>query len=127
MDTPAERLSRVLVGITIPLLFLTALALAEGRIELFECTGDACSSSSDKALILPFICIICMVGVIVLRISRDREYGDGPLDRWFSREPEKVMRERLENERFDSNDEGLGGRWAELEKKSLEARYDEEE
>ncbi len=127
MDAPAERLSRVLVGITIPLLFLTALALSEGRIELIECTGDACSSSSDWALILPIFSIICIIGLIILRVSRGREHGDAPLDRWFSREPEKIMRQRLEDERFDSSDDRLGDRWAELEKKSLEDRYNEEE
>ena len=42
MDSPAARLQRVLIGIVIPAAFLTALALAEGRIELIGCDGDAC-------------------------------------------------------------------------------------
>ncbi len=42
MDSPAARLQRVLIGIAIPAAFLTALALAEGRIELIGCEGDAC-------------------------------------------------------------------------------------
>ena len=37
------------------------------------------------------------------------------------------MRERLEEERFDADDEGMSSLWAQLEKKNLEDRYGEEE
>ncbi len=127
MDSPAARLRRVLIGITIPAAFLTALALAEGRIELIGCEGDACNSTSEIALALPAIVLLCLIGLAILRFSDNRDYGDGVLDRWFSREPESVMRERLEEERFEASDEGLGSRWAELEKKNLEEQYGEEE
>ena len=127
MDSPAARLRRVLIGITIPAAFLTALALAEGRIELIGCEGDACNSTSEIALALPTIVLLCLIGLAILRFSDNRDYGDGVLDRWFSREPESVMRKRLEEERFEASDEGLGSRWAELEKKNLEEQYGEEE
>ncbi|MFL2970759.1 MAG: hypothetical protein ACJZ4M_00065 [Candidatus Thalassarchaeaceae archaeon] len=127
MDSPAARLQRVLIGIAIPAAFLTALALAEGRIELIGCEGDACHSTSEVALLLPGIVLLCLVGLGVLRFSANRNYGDGVLDRWFSRESESIMRDRLEEERFEASDEGLGSRWAELEKKNLEDQYAEEE
>ena len=127
MDSPAARLQRVLIGIAIPAAFLTALALAEGRIELIGCEGDACHSTSEVALLLPGIVLLCLVGLGILRFSANRNYGDGVLDRWFSRESESVMRDRLEKERFEASDEGLGSRWAELEKKNLENQYAEEE
>ena len=127
MDSPAARLQRVLIGIAIPAAFLTALALAEGRIELIGCEGDACHSTSEVALLLPGIVLLCFVGLGVLRFSANRNYGDGVLDRWFSRESESIMRDRLEEERFEASDEGLGSRWAELEKKNLEDQYAEEE
>lgn len=127
MDSPAARLQRVLIGIAIPAAFLTALALAEGRIELIGCEGDACHSTSEVALLLPGIVLLCLVGLRILRFSANRNYGDGVLDRWFSRESESIMRDRLEEERFEASDEGLGSRWAELEKKNLEDQYAEEE
>ena len=127
MDSPAARLQRVLIGIAIPAAFLTALALAEGRIELIGCEGEACHSTSEVALVLPGIVLLCLVGLGVLRFSANRNYGAGILDRWFSRESESVMRDRLEEERFEASDEGLGSRWAELEKKNLEDQYAEEE
>ncbi len=127
MDSPAARLQRVLIGIVIPAAFLTALALAEGRIELIGCEGDACHSTSEVALVLPGIVLLCLIGLGILRFSAKRNYGDGALDRWFSRESESVMRDRLEKERFEASDEGLGSRWAELEKKNLEDQYAEEE
>ena len=127
MDSPAARLQRVLIGIAIPAAFLTALALAEGRIELIGCEGDACHSTSEVALLLPGIVLLCLVGLGILRFSANRNYGDGVLDRWFSRESESIMRDRLEEERFEASDEGLGSRWTELEKKNLEDQYAEEE
>lgn len=127
MDSPAARLQRVLIGIAIPAAFLTALALAEGRIEFIGCEGDACHSTSEVALLLPGIVLLCLVGLGILRFSANRNYGDGVLDRWFSRESESIMRDRLEEERFEASDEGLGSRWAELEKKNLEDQYAEEE
>ncbi|MED5230907.1 MAG: hypothetical protein VYB30_00860 [Candidatus Thermoplasmatota archaeon] len=127
MDSPAARLQRVLIGIAIPVAFLSALALTEGRIELIGCEGNACQSANEVALALPAILLLCLIGLGILRMSANREYGDGPLDRWFSRESESVMRERLEEERFEASDEGLGSRWAELEKKNLEEQYGEEE
>ena len=127
MDSPAARLQRVLIGIAIPVAFLTALALAEGRIELIGCEGDACHSTSEMALVLPGIVLLCLIGLGILRLSANKDYGDGVLDRWFSRESESVMRDRLEEERFEASDEGLGSRWAELEKKNLEEQYAEEE
>ena len=127
MDSPAARLQRVLIGIAIPAAFLTALALAEGRIELIGCEGDACHSTSEVALLLPGIVLLCLVGLGILRFSANRNYGDGVLDRWFSRESESIMRDRLEEERFEASDEGLGSRWAELEKKNLEDQCAEEE
>ena len=127
MDSPAARLQRVLIGITIPAAFLTALALAEGRIEVIGCEGDACQSTSEIALALPTIVLLCLIGLVILRFTATQEYGEGVLDRWFSREPEPIMRERLEEERFEASDEGLGSRWAELEKKNLEEQYGEEE
>jgi len=127
MDSPAARLQRVLIGIAIPAAFLTALALAEGRIELIGCEGDACHSTSEIAMVLPGIVLLCFIGLGILQLSANQDYGDGVLDRWFSRESESVMRDRLEEERFEASDEGLGSRWAELEKKNLEEQYGEEE
>ncbi|MBR49982.1 MAG: hypothetical protein CMA83_00175 [Euryarchaeota archaeon] len=117
----------MLIGIAIPAAFLTALALAEGRIELIGCEGDACHSTSEIAMVLPGIVLLCLIGLGILRLSANQDYGDGVLDRWFSRESESVMRDRLEEERFEASDEGLGSRWAELEKKNLEEQYAEEE
>ncbi len=127
MESPAARLERVLIGIALPASFLTALALAEGRIELTGCTGSACASTSQYALALPAVVILCLVGILILRLSKSKDFGEAPLDRWFSREPEPVMRNRLEEERFEAGDEGLSSRWAELEKKNLEKRFGEEE
>ena len=76
---------------------------------------------------LPAIVLLCLIGLAILRFSSNHDFGDGALDRWFSREPESVMRDRLEEERFEASDEGLGSRWAELEKKNLEEQYGEEE
>jgi hypothetical protein len=105
-------------------LFLTALAIAEGQIEIVGCSEGECMNQS---LIIPIVAILCITILMVMRMTRDRSFGNAPLDRWFSREPEQIMRERLEKERFESADEGLGGRWAELERKGLEERYGEEE
>ena len=127
MESPAARLERVLIGIAIPAAFLSALALSEGRIEVLGCTSTSCASINDAAIALPIVVLICLAGLLILRISRGREHGEAPLDRWFSREPESVMRERLEEERFDADDEGMSSRWAQLEKKNLEDRYGEEE
>lgn len=124
MDTPAARLERVLIGVSVPLLFLTALAIAEGQIEILGCSEGGCMNQS---LIIPIVAILCIATLVVMRMTRDRSFGNAPLDRWFSREPEEIMRDRLEQERFEATDEGLGGKWAELERKGLEQRYGEEE
>ena len=127
MDTPAARLERVLVGVTVTILFLTALALGEGRFEILGCAGDVCASASERTLVIPAIALLCLTILLILKLSKDKTHGDALLDRWLSREEEVVMRKRLELERFESADEGLGGRWAELERKGLEKRYGEEE
>ena len=75
MDSPAARLERVLIGIAIPMAFLTALAIAEGRIELFGCDEDSCAGVDEISLALPGIVILCLVGVVLLRTSKNRNFG----------------------------------------------------
>lgn len=117
-------MGRVLVGICVALLFLTALAIEDGSLVI---TGEDRSNEDDVAIVFPVLAGV--FGLIYISISRSPEsnYGQHFLDRWVSREGEEDMISRLRMEQEEAGVEDIGTAWAELEKSHLEDSLGEEE
>jgi len=124
MDSPASRVERVLIGLAVPLYLLTALAIADGRIVILSETDV---NKDSMAYVFPALALLATLLYAYIQRTRDRPHGDSPLDRWFSRESEDEMRERLRQEQTDADVSSMGSAWAVREKEHLERALGEEE
>ena len=124
VDSPASRVERVLIGLAVPLYLLTALAIADGRIVILSETGV---NEDSMAYVFPALALLATLLYAYIQRTRGRPHGDSPLDRWFSRESEDEMRERLRQEQADADVSSMGSAWAVREKEHLERALGEEE
>ena len=124
VDSPASRVERVLIGLAVPLYLLTALAIADGRIVILSETDV---NKDSMAYVFPALALLATLLYAYIQRTRDRPHGDSPLDRWFSRESEDEMRERLRQEQADADVSSMGSAWAVREKEHLERALGEEE
>jgi|TARA_B100001996_G_scaffold94126_1_gene70389 hypothetical protein len=117
MESPASRLTRVLVGFILALLVMTSISiLDEGMFSL----SDAMVAAPVAMIGVTGIFLLVMVG------GRKRPHGDWLTDSWISREPEDEMRSRLEREREEASMQDLGSKWARMEMEHLESKHGEE-
>jgi len=124
MDSPASRVERVLIGLAVPLYLLTALAIADGRIVILS---ESNVDEDSFAYVFPALAVLATLLYTYIRGVGSRPHGDSPLDRWFSRESEDEMRERLRQEQMEADVSSMGSAWAEREKEHLERTLGEEE
>ena len=124
VDSPASRVERVLIGLAVPLYLLTALAIADGRIVILSETDV---NEDSMAYVFPALALLATLLYAYIQRTRGRPHGDSPLDRWFSRESEDEMRERLRQEQTDADVSSMGSAWAVREKEHLERALGEEE
>lgn len=124
VDSPASRVERVLIGLAVPLYLLTALAVADGRIVILSETDV---NKDSMAYVFPALALLATLLYAYIQRTRGRPHGDSPLDRWFSRESEDEMRERLRQEQADADVSSMGSAWAVREKEHLERALGEEE
>ena len=124
VDSPASRVERVLIGLAVPLYLLTALAIADGRIVILSETDV---NKDSVAYVFPAIALLATLLYAYIQRMGDRPHGGSPLDRWFSRESEDEMRERLRQEQADADVSSMGSAWAVREKEHLERALGEEE
>ena len=124
MESPSSRLRRVLGGLCVALLFLTALSIEDGSLVV---TDEDSSNSDNLAMAFPILAGI--FGLLYLSITRAGagEYGRHFMDRWISRESEEEMTSRLRVEQDEASVDEMGTAWAELEKGHLEESLGEEE
>lgn len=124
VDSPASRVERVLIGLAVPLYLLTALAIADGRIVILSETDV---NEDSVAYVFPALALLATLLYAYIQRTRGWPHGDSPLDRWFSRESEDEMRERLRQEQTDADVSSMGSAWAVREKEHLERTLGEEE
>ena len=124
VDSPASRVERVLIGLAVPLYLLTALAIADGRIVILS---DADVNEDSVAYVFPALALLATLLYAYIKRMGGRPHGDSPLDRWFSRESEDEMRERLRREQAEADVSSMGSAWAVREKEHLERALGEEE
>ena len=62
MESPATRLERVLLGVLIALVFLTAISISDGMIVIFD---EDFTMEDNRALVFPVLSIIILVFVPV--------------------------------------------------------------
>ncbi|MEC8873968.1 MAG: hypothetical protein VX502_01090 [Candidatus Thermoplasmatota archaeon] len=126
MESPGERLGRLLVGISLALFLITALAMLDGRL-IASGVGVDASMDNPLALIVAVLAIVTAAFALLLILAKDWPHGSLLLDKWFSREEEGVMRLRLEEELEESSIANLGTGWARMEMEHLESKHGEEE
>ncbi|MDP6212128.1 MAG: hypothetical protein QGF32_01030 [Candidatus Thalassarchaeaceae archaeon] len=117
MESPASRLTRLLVGFIIALLVMTSISiLNEGELSL-----------SDAMVVIP-VAMMIMAGILLLVMiaGRGRSQGGWFTDSWISREPEDEMLSRLERERDEASMQDIGSKWARMEMEHLESKHGEE-
>ena len=114
----------MLIGVAVPLYLLTALAIADGRIVILSETDV---NKDSMAYVFPALALLATLLYAYIQRTRDWPHGDSPLDRWFSRESEDEMRERLRQEQTDADVSSMGSAWAVREKEHLERALGEEE
>lgn len=117
MESPASRLTRLLVGFIIALLVMASISiLNEGELSL-----------SDAMVVIP-VAMSIMAGILLLVMiaGRGRPQGGWFTDSWISREPEDEMRSRLERERDEASMQDIGSKWARMEMEHLESKHGEE-
>ena len=124
MESPSSSLRRVLAGLCVALLFLTALAIEDGSLVI---TAEDRSSEEDVSVIFPILAGVFGLLYISISKSSGKALGQHFLDRWISREMEEDMVSRLQLEQEEAGAEGMGTAWAELEKSHLEDSLGEEE
>lgn len=124
VDSPASRVERVLIGLAVPLYLLTALAIADGRIVILSETDV---NEDSVAYVFPALALLATLLYAYIQRMGSRPHGGSPLDRWFSRESEDEMRERLRQEQADADVSSMGSAWAVREKEHLERALGEEE
>ena len=127
LDSPANRIQRVLIGVTSAFILMTALAISEGLIQILDCGKNICIDRNDYALIFPFISLIGIILLSVMHFSRDKEHEGAFLDKWISREKEDDMRSRLKQEQLEASGDSMGSGWSKMEKEHLEISLEEEE
>ena len=127
MDSPANRIQRVLIGVTASFTLMTALAVSEGLIKVLDCDKNICIEQNNYVLIFPLITLIGAFLLIIMHYSREKEHEDAFLDKWISRENEDDMRIRLRKEQEEASGDSMGSGWSKMEKKHLEKNLDEEE
>ena len=117
MSSPAERMVRLLTGVSFCLFLALSFAVLDNRTT---------ENSPMVGAILGIAAFICVSTSFFInsRIGTP----DVPLftDRWFSREEAGVMAERLRKEIEDSDVERMGASWARYEMEHLERRHEEE-
>ncbi len=126
MESPGGRLGRLLVGVSLALFLISALAMLDGRL---IASGDDIDASMDNplALIVVVLAIVTAAFALLLNLAKDWPHDSMPLDKWFSREEEGIMRLRLEEELEDASIASLGTGWARMEMEHLESKHEEEE
>ncbi len=127
MDSPANRIQRVLIGVTASFTLMTALAISEGLIKVLDCDKNICIEQNNYVLIFPFITFIGAFLLIIMHYSKEKEHENAFLDKWISRENEDDMRIRLTKEQEEASGDSMGSGWSKMEKKHLEKNLDEEE
>lgn len=127
MDSPANRIQRVLIGVTASFTLMTALAISEGLIKILDCDKNICIEQNNYVLIFPLITFIGASLLIIMHYSKEKEHENAFLDKWISRENEDDMRIRLTKEQEEASGDSMGSGWSEMEKKHLEKNLDEEE
>ena len=124
VDSPASRVERVRIGLAVPLYLLTALAIADGRIVILSETNV---NEDSVAYVFPALALLATLLYAYIQRMGSRPHGGSPLDRWFSRESEDEMRERVRQEQADADVSSMGSAWAVREKEHLERALGEEE
>jgi len=127
LDSPANRVQRVLIGVLVAFILMTALAVSEGLIQILGCGKSICLEQNNYVLLFPLISIISILLLSLMHFSRGKDHEEAILDRWISREKEDDMRVRLKQEQLEASGDSMGSGWSEMEKKHLETRLNEEE
>ena len=127
MDSPANRIQRVLIGVTASFTLMTAMAISEGLIKVLDCDKNICIEQNNYVLIFPFITFISAFLLIIMHYSKEKEHESAFLDKWISRENEDDMRIRLRKEQEEASGDSMSSGWSKMEKKHLEKNLDEEE
>ena len=125
MDSPANRVQRILVGVILSFSLMTALAISEGLIRIMGCE-EVCVEENNLAFVFPIILIISVVLYLLIHFSKNKEHEKGFLDKWISRENENEMRTRLKKEQLDASGDNMGSGWSKMEKEHLENILEEE-
>ncbi len=127
MDSPANRVQRILIGVVAAFILMTALAISEGLIQVLGCEKELCLDQNNYALLFPIIALIGIFLIVSMYFSRNKEHEGAFLDKWISREKEEDMRNRLKQEQLEASGDSMGSGWSEMEKRHLESKLDEEE
>jgi len=127
VDSPANRVQRILIGVVAAFILMTALAISEGLIQVLGCEKELCLDQNNYALLFPIIALIGIFLIVSMYFSRNKEHEGAFLDKWISREKEEDMRNRLKQEQLEASGDSMGSGWSEMEKGHLESKLDEEE
>jgi hypothetical protein len=127
VDSPANRVQRILIGVVAAFILMTALAISEGLIQVLGCEKELCLDQNNYALLFPIIALIGIFLIVSMYFSRNKEHEGAFLDKWISREKEEDMRNRLKQEQLEASGDSMGSGWSEMEKRHLESKLDEEE
>ena len=119
-----RHVGRVRYGLAVQLYLRTGLAVADGRIVILSETDV---NEDSVAYVFPALALLATLLYAYIQRMGDRPHGSSPLDRWFSRESEDEMRERLRQEQADADVSSMGSAWAVREKEHLERALGEEE
>jgi len=126
VESSGERLRRLLIGISLSLFLITALAMLDGRL-FASGIEDEAITESPLAVIVAVLAIVTAAFALLLNVAKDWPHDSLLIDKWFSREKEGAMRLRLEEEMEDASIANLGSSWARMEMKHLESKHSEEE
>lgn len=127
MDSPANRVQRILIGVIAAFIMMTALAISEGLIQILGCERNICLEKNNYTLIFPIVAIFSVFLLLSMHFSRDKEHENAFFDKWISREKEDDMRARLKQEQLEASGDSMGSDWSKMEKTHLETSLNEEE